>query len=108
MVDTGMLPWNESDDSGFLPVLVGDPTNRYDQRPIPRYLSDDDTLTNKSAINSVSCFANYDYLDVDSNLTEEQLLLCSYYVFGYLMKTRKWGLFLFIPSTFYTDRLRGP
>ena len=100
-----MLPWNESDDPGFLPVLIGDPSNR---KPIPRYHSDDDTPTNKSTINSVSCFANYDYLDVDSNLTEEQLLLCSYYVFGYLMKTRKWGLFPFIPSTFYTDRLRGP
>lgn len=103
-----MLPWNESDDPAFLPVLVGDPSNRNDRKPIPRYLFDDDTPTNKSTINSISSFSNYDYLTVDSNLTEDQLLLCSYYVFGYLMKTRNWGLFPLIPSTFSANRLRGP
>ncbi len=96
MVDTAMLPWDESDNPEFLPVLADDPTNRNNRssrRHRYRYSFDDDTSTIKSTIRSVPSFANYDYLTIDSDLTEEQLLLCSYYVFGYLMKNRKWGLF---------------
>ena len=93
-----MLPWNESIIQGFTPVLVDDPINRNDRRPRRRY-SFDDNISTTSTIKSVPSFASYDYLTVDSDLTEEQLLLCPYYVFGYLMKNRKWGLFPLIPSS---------
>ena len=94
-----MLPWEESDSPGFFPVLADDSTKPNDRRRRHRYSFDtDDISTTKSILKSVPSFANYDYLTIDSDLTEEQLLLCSYYVFGYLMKKREWGLFPLISS----------
>ncbi len=88
------FPWEESNYRGFFPVMADDPTKRNDRRRRRRYSFDDD----ESALKSVPSGGNYDYLTIDSDLTEEQLLLCSYYVFGYLMKNRKWGLFPLISS----------
>ena len=95
-----MLPWEESDNPGFLPVLADDPTKSDDRRRRRRYsFDDDDILTSKSTLKSVPSYGNCEYLTIDSDLTEEQLLLCSYYVFGYLMKNRKWGLFPLVSSS---------
>ena len=96
-----MLAWEETDHEDFFPVLVDDSTRSNDRLRRLGYSSDDDDddrQENQSTIKSIPAFANYDYLTVDSDLTEDQLLLCSYYVFGYLMMNRKWGLFPLIPS----------
>lgn len=106
-----MRPWEDSSDSefarisrsrrdtvnpGFTPVLADDPTKRDGEwRTSRRSRSPDEDVG--PAIKFVRSFANYDYLTIDSDLTAEQLLLCSYYVYGYLMKNRKWGL---LPSPF--------
>ena len=105
MVDTAMRPWEDSSDAAFsrirrswrdtaipefTPILADDPTKRDEWRTPRRSRSPGEDVG--PAIKSVQSFANYDYLTIDSDLTEEQLLLCSYYVHGYLMKNRKWGL----------------
>ena len=108
MVDTAMLPWEDSANPGFIPVLADDPTKRPDERRSLRRTNSFDEDVGPT-IKSVPSFANYDYLTIDSDLTEEQLLLCSYYIYGYLMKNRKWGLFSpHSQQPFMLTGLRGP
>ena len=89
-----MFPWDESENPEFLPLLADELTRRTRRGYRDgNFYDNNDFEIKKSALKSVPPAANYDYLTIDSDLTEDQLLLCSYYVPGYMMKNRKWGLF---------------
>lgn len=97
MIDTALLPWEESKHPGFTPRLDDDRGNDSDDSDTPyrrrrryrRYGNEEEEPKG----NRIPALSKYNTLNLDSELTPDQLLLCSYYVFGYVFSVRQWGLY---------------
>lgn len=50
-----------------------------------------------------SLFLSCDKISLDSKFTDEQYLICTYWVFGYILSARRWGLLRSIPSQSATN-----
>lgn len=86
MIDTAMQPWDDSEFSKWRPIQDIGPIN-------PHYsdCSCSSCQDNQSGA-SQTLLTNCDYLRIDATLTDEQYLICDFWVFGYILNARRWGL----------------
>ena len=98
MIDTAMLPWQEIDDPAFTPTPpVSDHSKSEESH---KYHSGKDRDLGPP-VSRFPNFKSYDNLTIDSEMNDDQLFLCSYYVFGYVFSVREWGSSSTIPCKPY-------
>ncbi len=90
MIDTAMQPWRDSEFSSWEPISDPDPINqRVHYRGCTCHLCQQQQ---SRPLQNSALLASGDHISIDAKLTDEQYLICNYWVFGFVLNARRWGL----------------
>lgn len=87
MIDTAMEPWNDSDFPRWKPVIDTDSEGIIDGCTCRACLQKVEDQKDGPPI-----FTSCNKLSINSGFTDEQYMICSYWVYGYVLSARRWGL----------------
>lgn len=99
MIDTFMLPWEEGTKSyrpsredreevAWKPIIESTPA---DDSGRARGCTCSACVAETSSGNQKHALSEFNNLSLNTDLSPDQYFLCSYYVYGYVLKARKWG-----------------